>query len=153
MATIHSGLGKDGMFKFGYLDRLNGLDRLPYWKKKPCYNITASEGSFFPPRDITKSDTVYVYDKDLCRIIPLKYVKSVVKDGEKKKLFKFFSKLIIFFLFKSGIDADLYELPKDAYGGKKKENQCFNDDEYEAENGLQNISPCQYGKKIIKYLN
>lgn len=70
------------MWKFGYLDRLNGLDRLPYWKKKPCYNISASEGSFFPPRDITKADTVYVYDKDLCRIIPLKYVKPVIKDGE-----------------------------------------------------------------------
>ena len=29
-------------------------------------------------------DTVYVYDKDLCRIIPLKYVEPVVKDGEFK---------------------------------------------------------------------
>lgn len=71
------------MLKFGYLDRLNGNDRLPYWKKKPCYNISASEGSFFPPRDITKSDTVYVYDKDLCRIIPLQYVEPVTKDGKK----------------------------------------------------------------------
>lgn len=69
------------MHKFGYLDRLNGLDRLPYWRGKPCTNITASEGSFFPPREITKSDMVYVYDKDLCRIIPLKYVEPVVKDG------------------------------------------------------------------------
>lgn len=76
-------MGEDGMLKFGYLDRLNGNDRLPYWKKKPCYNISASEGSFFPPRDITKSDTVYVYDKDLCRIIPLQYVEPVTKDGKK----------------------------------------------------------------------
>lgn len=71
------------MWKFGYLDRLNGLDRLPYWKKKPCFNISASEGSFFPPRDITNADTVYVYDKDLCRIIPLEYKKPVVKDGKR----------------------------------------------------------------------
>lgn len=70
------------MHKFGYLDRLNGLTQLPYWKDKPCDNISASEGSFFPPREITKADTVYVYDKDLCRIIPLKYSKPVVKDGE-----------------------------------------------------------------------
>lgn len=81
------------MWKFGYLDRLNGNDRLPYWKKKPCYNISASEGSFFPPRDITKSDTIYVYDKDLCRIIPLEYIEPVTKDGECFALFE----CVIFF--------------------------------------------------------
>lgn len=75
-------MGDDGMLKFGYLDRLNGLDHLPMWKHSSCNNITASEGSFFPPRDFTKSDRVYVYDKDLCRTIPLDYVKPVVKDGK-----------------------------------------------------------------------
>jgi hypothetical protein len=44
-----------------------------------------------------------------------------------------------------GIDADLYMLPKDSYGGTNKDNQCFNEDDYDAEDGLQNISPCQYG--------
>lgn len=83
VSTINTGMGENGMWKFGYLDRLNGLDRLPYWKKKPCFNISASEGSFFPPRDITNADTVYVYDKDLCRIIPLEYKKPVVKDGKR----------------------------------------------------------------------
>lgn len=82
MSTIHTGLGDDGMSKFGYLDRLNGLDYLPFWKDKPCKNINASEGSFFPPRELTKSDTVYVYDKDLCRVIPLKYSHPVEKDGK-----------------------------------------------------------------------
>ncbi|CRL06895.1 CLUMA_CG019504, isoform A [Clunio marinus] len=128
VSTINTGLGENGMQKFGYIDRLNGLDRLPFWREPPCYNISASEGSFFPPRDITKSDTVYVYDKDLCRIIPLKYSKSVVKDG---------------------IDADLYLLPRDIFGGKNKDNQCFNEDDYVAEDGLQNISPCQYGAPVF----
>lgn len=49
-------------------------------------------------------------------------------------------------LFQLGIDADLYVLPKDSFGGKKKENQCFNADDYTADDGLQNISPCQYGE-------
>lgn len=83
VSTINTGLGENGMHKFGYLDRLNGLDRLPHWREKPCNNISASEGSFFPPREISKQDTVYVYDKDLCRIIPLKYSGPVVKDGKK----------------------------------------------------------------------
>lgn len=74
--------GHSGMDKFGYLDRINGLDRLPYWSNDPCNNIFASEGSFFPPRAFTNSNVVFVYDKDLCRILPLQYVKPVEKDGK-----------------------------------------------------------------------
>lgn len=74
--------GHSGMEKFGYLDRINGFDHLPYWKEKPCNNIFASEGSFFPPRAFTNSNTVYVYDKDLCRTLPLEYVRPVEKDGK-----------------------------------------------------------------------
>lgn len=69
------------MEKFGYLDQLNGMDRLPFWDSEPCTNISASEGSFFPPREFTDSDIRYVYDKDLCRIIPLEYRAQVYKDG------------------------------------------------------------------------
>lgn len=83
VSTINTGLGENGMSKFGYLDRLNGMDKLPFWRENPCNNISASEGSFFPPREVTKSDILYVYDKDLCRIIPLKYVEPVVKDGKQ----------------------------------------------------------------------
>ena len=47
-----------------------------------------------------------------------------------------------------GINADLYMLPRNAYGGSNKDNQCFNEEDYVAEDGLQNISPCQYGKTL-----
>ncbi|XP_055842453.1 lysosome membrane protein 2 isoform X2 [Episyrphus balteatus] len=121
--------GHTGMDEFGYISRLNGLDHLPTWREKPCVSITGSEGSFFPPRDITKADTVYIYDKDLCRVIPLQYSEGVEKDG---------------------IDADLYRLPENAYGDsvKNPENICFDADDYEPEKGLQNISPCQYGAPV-----
>lgn len=90
------------MHKFGYLDRLNGMDKLPFWREDSCNNISASEGSFFPPRSITKSDRLYVYDKDLCRIIPLEYVEPVVKDGkqipeEREKTIQSYVNLLIFF--------------------------------------------------------
>lgn len=86
VSTINT--GHKGMDKFGYLDRLNGLDHLPFWDNEPCTNITASEGSFFPPREFTNNDRRYVYDKDLCRIIPLDYTGSVYKDG-KFKIYSF----------------------------------------------------------------
>ncbi|XP_054085205.1 lysosome membrane protein 2 isoform X2 [Zeugodacus cucurbitae] len=127
VSTIKTGL--QGMEEFGYIDRLNGLDHLPHWHKPPCNRIAASEGSFFPPRDITKADTVYVYDKDLCRVIPLQYQRGVQKDG---------------------IGADLYILPENTYGDSSNnpENECFDTNDYEPIKGLQNISPCQYGAPV-----
>lgn len=35
------------MKEFGLINRLNGLDHLPYWPTAPCNSITASEGKFF----------------------------------------------------------------------------------------------------------
>uniref|UniRef100_A0A182XMQ8 Scavenger receptor class B n=1 Tax=Anopheles quadriannulatus TaxID=34691 RepID=A0A182XMQ8_ANOQN len=124
-ATMHT--GHTGMDKFGYFDKLNGLDHLPHWDGEPCRSIQASEGSFFPPRDITQKDTVYIYDKDLCRTLPLVYREPVEKDG---------------------ISADLYTLAEDAYGPPNENNSCFDHSHYKKYYGLQNISPCQYGAPV-----
>jgi hypothetical protein len=62
----------------------------------------------------------------------------------------FCSKTIeIVFSSPKGIDADLYLLPRDVFGGKNKDNECFNEENYAAEDGLQNISPCQYGELLL----
>lgn len=39
-ATMHT--GHSGMEKFGYIDKLNGLDNLSAWKEKPCNNVSNS---------------------------------------------------------------------------------------------------------------
>ncbi|XP_049545716.1 lysosome membrane protein 2 [Anopheles darlingi] len=124
-ATMHT--GHTGMDKFGYFDKLNGLDHLPHWDGEPCRNLEASEGSFFPPRDITHDDVVYIYDKDMCRKLPLVYRKPVEKDG---------------------IGADLYTIAEDAYGPPNKNNSCYDHVYYQSRRGLQNISPCQYGAPV-----
>lgn len=79
MQTIFT--GATGMQDFGLLNKLNGQDRLPYWSDAPCSDIRASEGSFFPPRYYTNSDIVTLYDKDLCRIMPMQYRGSTTKQG------------------------------------------------------------------------
>ncbi|XP_038219846.1 scavenger receptor class B member 1 [Zerene cesonia] len=126
VSTIYSG---QDMTKFGYLDKINGLDHLPHWKNRPCNDIRASEGSFFPPRSITKADTVYIYDKDLCRILPMKYRKDV---------------------YKNGIQVGLYTPPESTLENVEAnpENKCFCETEKCPPRGLQNISPCQYNAPV-----
>ncbi|XP_016915268.2 scavenger receptor class B member 1 [Apis cerana] len=120
--------GHTDIREFGLINRLNGMDRLPYWPNAPCNSIRASEGSFFPPRDKTGADIVHIWDKDLCRTLPLKYHGSTEK---------------------SGIKADLYIPPESVFGRPNEsapENECFCSDDISMcpSNGLQNISPCQY---------
>ncbi|XP_075230512.1 scavenger receptor class B member debris buster isoform X2 [Lycorma delicatula] len=122
--------GHAGMENFGLLNKLNGLDHLPFWNDKPCNSIRASEGSLFPPRDLTHSDIVHVYDKDLCRIWPLRYRYNVEKEG---------------------ITAGYYSPDDDIFenGEKKTENKCYCPGRGECPpKGLQNISPCQFNAPV-----
>ncbi|KAK4878226.1 hypothetical protein RN001_010732 [Aquatica leii] len=131
LAEIHTmNTGYTGMDKFGLLDKLNGKNELPYWSERPCTDIAASEGSFFPPRDVTKSDIVHIYDKDLCRILPLQYRRPAMKQG---------------------IAVDLYTPPDNVFETASKEpnNKCYcPGTEYCPPKGLQNISPCQFDAPV-----
>ena len=128
MDEVHTMYTGKNMSNFGYLNKLNGQDKLPFWNKSPCNDIRASEGSFFPPRDYTKADTVYVYDKDICRILPFDYRKPDVKND---------------------IPVDLYTLNSSAFESADIDagHMCFCRDTTDCpERGLQDISPCQFGK-------
>ena len=76
----------------------------------------------------TGSDQLSVYDKDLCRVLPLTRRSEVNENG---------------------IFADLYTPSDDAFTPTAPENLCFCEDPERPEScppkGLQNISPCQYG--------
>ncbi|XP_015586555.1 scavenger receptor class B member 1 [Cephus cinctus] len=130
VSTIYT--GHTGMTNFGIINRLNGLDRLPYWPDAPCNSIRASEGSFFPPRDTTGEDIVHIWDKDLCRVLPLQY------RGPSEK---------------TGIKADLYT-PSDTIfdppSATTPDNECFCPDNPKdcPLKGLQDISPCQYSAPV-----
>lgn len=134
VSTIYT--GHTTMEEFGYMDKLNGLDHLPYWPDSPCNNIRASEGSFFPPRKYTHSDVVHMYDKDLCRIIPLHFRGMTSKNG---------------------IEAGIYTPPEDIFDlpERQPDNKCYcgeNDKTCPAK-GLQNVAPCQFGKFHLIVLN
>ncbi|KAJ8885847.1 hypothetical protein PR048_012053 [Dryococelus australis] len=63
--------GADDITKYGIIHTFNGNTQLPHWKTERCNRIDGSDGSIFPPH-ITKDTTLYVYEKDLCRKLPLR---------------------------------------------------------------------------------
>nr|XP_023019391.1 scavenger receptor class B member 1 [Leptinotarsa decemlineata] len=122
--------GVNGMEEFGLITKLNGKSFLPFWDQEPCNSLSGSEGSFFPPRYFTKADIVHLYDKDLCRTLPLQYRGPVTKHG---------------------ISADLYTPPDTTMESVDKypENKCYCPrNEYCPPKGLQNISPCQFDAPV-----
>lgn len=68
--------GTTDITKFGIIEKFNGKTHLTHWGSEKCNRINGSDGSIFPPH-ITKDTTLHVYDKDLCRLLPLKFEKEV----------------------------------------------------------------------------
>uniref|UniRef100_A0A1B0CTE9 Scavenger receptor class B member 1 n=2 Tax=Lutzomyia longipalpis TaxID=7200 RepID=A0A1B0CTE9_LUTLO len=68
--------GVDDITKYGIIDKYNGYSHLPHWSEERCNRLNGSDGSIFPPH-ISKNTTLYVYEKDLCRLMPLSFEKEV----------------------------------------------------------------------------
>lgn len=68
--------GVTDITKFGIIERYNGKTHLSHWTSEKCNRLNGSDGSIFPPH-ITKDTTLYVFEKDLCRLLPLKFEKEV----------------------------------------------------------------------------
>ncbi|XP_025075063.1 scavenger receptor class B member 1 [Pogonomyrmex barbatus] len=76
--TIFTGI--NDITKFGLMDRWNGKDGLGFWTTQECDSIMGTDGSIFPPH-ITKETVLKVFDKDLCRTLPLVYQRDVIAAG------------------------------------------------------------------------
>lgn len=66
--TIYT--GQEDIGKYGILDNYNGKRNLGHWTTSECDSIAGTDGSIFPPR-ITKDTVLKIFDKDLCRALPL----------------------------------------------------------------------------------
>jgi len=72
--------GATDITKYGLVQNVNGVDKLPHYLTDECNSIAGSDGSIFPPH-ITRNTTLYLYDKDLCRALPMVYDQDVTVAG------------------------------------------------------------------------
>lgn len=71
--TIYTGQGD--ITKYGMLEKWNGKMGLGHWTTPECDSVMGTDGSIFPPH-ITKNTVLKVFDKDLCRALPLVFQVS-----------------------------------------------------------------------------
>jgi hypothetical protein len=58
-----------------------GKSELKHWKTDECNQIRGTDGSVFFP-GVTKNDTLHIFNKDLCRSLPLVFQEEVVTNGD-----------------------------------------------------------------------
>ncbi|XP_026317403.1 scavenger receptor class B member 1 isoform X2 [Hyposmocoma kahamanoa] len=120
--------GVRDMAEYGIIERYNMRDKLPHWTTDQCNSIAGSDGSIFPPH-ITRNDTLSVYDKDLCRLLPLKYLTDVESSA--------------------GVEGYRFTPPENVFANDEH-NRCFCPAGPPcAPNGLFNVSLCQYDSPIM----
>ncbi|XP_071440719.1 scavenger receptor class B member 1-like isoform X2 [Hetaerina americana] len=125
--------GRDDVTRYGLINRYNGNSQMKHWNTDECNSLEASDGSLFPP-GLTKNSTVYVYEKDLCRRLPLVFQEEIDNAGCRGiKGYRFTPPINVF--------ADIDSNP---------DNICFCPSGPPcAPNGLFNVSLCQYDSPIM----
>lgn len=123
--------GASDITRYGLIDRFDGKSALPHWKTDECNRINGSDGSIFPPH-ITKNTTLYVYDKDMCRLLPLRFLREVVTNG--------------------GVNGYRFTPPENVFAevSQNPENDCFCPNGPPCSpHGLMNVSFCQYDSPVM----
>ena len=70
--------GSSDIKKYGLLDNWNGKAFFGHWTDSECDSVMGTDGSIFPPQ-ITKDTILKIFDKDLCRVLPLVYKVQYIK--------------------------------------------------------------------------
>lgn len=123
--------GEDGdMSRYTTIDTFNQQHELNYWLSDSCNTIRGTDGSSFPP-GITKYSTLYMFNNNLCRSIPLTYWHDVDDFG---------------------IEGMRFSPPASAFANVtvNPENKCYCVGGPPcAGSGLFNISSCKFGSPTI----
>ncbi|KAG5876516.1 hypothetical protein JTB14_015442 [Gonioctena quinquepunctata] len=127
--TIYT--GSEDMTKYGLIDNFNGRRSLAHYTTDECNSVQGSDGSIFPPH-MTKNTTIHLFDKDLCRRLPLVFDSEVMGSND--------------------VPAYRFKPPKNVFDNPEEnpDNACFCPQGPPcAPSGFFNVSLCQYDSPIL----
>ncbi|KAF5276711.1 hypothetical protein FQR65_LT16238 [Abscondita terminalis] len=129
--NVHTGV--KGIEKLQQVEKLNGKSSGTQWTSEDCNKIKGSDGTSFSPYDIREKRPISVYNKDVCRALPLVYDKDVK-------------------MFNGRISAHKYVLPFDSFDAPERNanNSCFCNKETRecSPQGLFNAEACSFGAPV-----
>lgn len=129
--TVHT--GADDMNRLGQIVNFNGADRQGVWGSDECNRIEGSDGSQFPPPKVSRTARLFVYNRDMCRRLPLVFDKVTEAQG---------------------MPAYRFHLPSNVFDNpaENPDNQCFCHHENASlclPSGVFNASACNYDAPLI----
>jgi len=134
-AFMQTWTGQSNILDVGKVHSWDDETELSFWKNDTgsmCNAIQGTDGSTFHP-DIKKDETIHIFNRDLCRSLPLVYQKDVI-DG-------------------NGIPGYRFIPPNNVFAPPEEnpDNECFclNHEGCNVPRGLFNMSACQFGSPTM----
>ena len=122
--------GQSSVEDVGRVVSWNGQTKLKFWKDE-CNQIKGTDGSSFPP-GILPNTTLYLFNRDLCRSLPLVYEADVVSQG---------------------VPGYRFVPPKDIFSPPEENpaNACYcmNEAGCSVPRGVFNMSACSFGSPVM----
>lgn len=124
--TMYTGVGQPS--KMNAIHAWNGRTKLDFWNGDSCNKIYGTDAGGFSP-GVVRTDTLHIFNGQLCRSIPLVYQKNVRMGG---------------------INAYRFVPPPDifSYGPANPENACFCSGGQCPPRGVLDMKPCYWGAAI-----
>jgi len=121
--------GEGDPYKLSTIHSYNGKTEMSFWNDSQCNKVHGSDGASFNPY-IKKNDTLWFFNDQLCRAIPLVFEKDIKQEGLPGLRF----------------------VPReDVFMSSKKypENRCYAGADREEGDGVFDVTVCQFGAPIV----
>jgi len=116
----------------GQLYQFKGKSKLDWWSGDYCNQITGTDGFVYKP-EVEKSETLYIFNRDLCRSLPLEFHSEMTDSN--------------------GIPGYRFVPPSNVFGTPEEnpDNKCFcnSPSGCNVPSGVFNVSICQFGSPVM----
>jgi len=132
-ALMTTWTGQKNLLDVGKVYSWDDQTELDFWKNDSmCNAIKGTDGSTFHP-EIQRDETLHIFNRDLCRSLPMVYQKDVVESN--------------------GIPGYRFVPPENVFAppSENPDNDCFclSDEGCNVPKGLFNMSACQFGSPAM----